>query len=88
MSTIDLFRLARLLVFRQGPQLKGTYSNGTKVAENSLHSAGNLAMTGHNVQSLGAKGLAKRVAKDTGKQLINEHEAKKQDKPPRPPPPA
>ena len=59
-----------------------------KVAENSLHSAGNLAMTGHNVQSLGAKGLAKRVAKDTGKQLIKDHEAKKQDKPPRPPPPA
>ena len=59
-----------------------------QVAEHSLHSAGNLAMTGHNVQSLGAKGLAKRVAKDTGKHLISEHEQKKQSPPPRPPPPS
>ena len=60
-----------------------------QVAEHTLHSAGHVAMTGHNVQSLGAKGIAKRVAKDTGKHLIQEHEQKKaQGPPPRPPPPA
>ncbi|XP_037087529.1 spartin-like [Pollicipes pollicipes] len=48
------------------------------VTHHSLHAAGNLAMTGHNVQSLGAKGIAKRVAKDTGKHLIHEHEQKRQ----------
>ncbi|XP_043208189.1 protein spartin-like, partial [Amphibalanus amphitrite] len=60
-----------------------------RVTEHSLHSAGNLAMTGHNVQALGAKGIAKRVAKDTGKHLITEHEQSKHGPPPpRPPPPA
>ena len=47
------------------------------MANDSMSAAGNAAMTYLNVQSLGAKGLAKRTAKDTGKTLaknvINAH---------------
>ena len=71
----------QLVEYRYGPE-------AGRVTEHSLHSAGNVAMTGHNVQSLGAKGIAKRVAKDTGKHLVMEHDQKKQGPPPRPPPPA
>ena len=34
-----------------------------------MSAAGNAAMTYLNIQSLGAKGLAKKTAKDTGKTL-------------------
>ena len=39
------------------------------VATDSMSAAGNAAMTYLNVQSLGAKGLAKKTAKNTGKTL-------------------
>ena len=37
--------------------------------EDGLTSAGNATMTYMNIQSLGVKGLVKKTAKDTGKQL-------------------
>merc|ERR1712110_1329985 len=40
-----------------------------KVFDDSLTSAGNAAMTYMNVQSLGVKGLVKKTAKNTGKEL-------------------
>merc|ERR1712062_747052 len=40
-----------------------------KVFEDSLTSAGNATMTYMNIQSLGVKGLVKKTAKDTGKEL-------------------
>jgi len=40
-----------------------------KVFEDSLTSAGNATMTYMNIQSLGIKGLVKKTAKDTGKEL-------------------
>ena len=39
------------------------------VATDSMSAAGNAAMTYLNVQSLGAKGLVKKTAKNTGKTL-------------------
>merc|ERR1712115_557053 len=39
------------------------------VATDSMSAAGNAVMTYLNVQSLGAKGLAKKTAKNTGKTL-------------------
>lgn len=38
---------------------------------------GQTAWAGHNIASLGVKGVAKRVAKDTGKALVLQHEEKK-----------
>ena len=47
------------------------------LATDSMTAAGNAAMTYMNIQSLGAKGLAKRTARNTGKTLaknvINAH---------------
>merc|ERR1712200_308086 len=40
-----------------------------KVFEDSLTSAGNATMTYMNIQSLGVKGLVKKTAKNTGKEL-------------------
>merc|ERR1712109_397797 len=40
-----------------------------KVFEDSLSSAGNATMTYMNIQSLGVKGLVKKTAKNTGKEL-------------------
>ena len=40
-----------------------------KVFKDGLTSAGNATMTYMNIQSLGVKGLVKKTAKDTGKQL-------------------
>lgn len=40
-----------------------------EVLEDGLTSAGNATMTYMNIQSLGVKGLVKKTAKDTGKQL-------------------
>ena len=37
--------------------------------DDGLTSAGNATMTYMNIQSLGVKGLVKKTAKDTGKQL-------------------
>ena len=38
---------------------------------------GQTAWAGHNIASLGVKGVAKRAAKDTGKALVLQHEEKK-----------
>ena len=40
-----------------------------KVFDDSLTSAGNATMTYMNIQSLGVKGLVKKTAKNTGKEL-------------------
>ena len=40
-----------------------------QVLEDGLTSAGNATMTYMNIQSLGVKGLVKKTAKDTGKEL-------------------
>ena len=45
-----------------------------------MYAVGQTAMVGHNIASLGVKGIAKRAAKDTGKALIHQHEEKKRDK--------
>ncbi|XP_069173446.1 spartin isoform X2 [Procambarus clarkii] len=49
------------------------------LADNTLYAVGQTAFAGHNIASLGVKGIAKRTAKATGKALIYEHEAKKQE---------
>jgi len=41
------------------------------LTENALSTAGNTYLTVYNAAALGPKGLAKRVAKNTGKVLIN-----------------
>jgi len=54
------------------------------VATDSMSAAGNAAMTYLNVQSLGAKGLAKKTAKNTGKTLaknVIQAHVGKEDKP-------
>ncbi|XP_042859722.1 spartin-like isoform X2 [Penaeus japonicus] len=48
------------------------------LTDNTLCAVGQTALVGHNIASLGVKGIAKRTAKDTGKALIHQHEAKKQ----------
>ncbi|XP_047487990.1 spartin-like [Penaeus chinensis] len=47
---------------------------------NTLYAVGQTALVGHNIASLGVKGIAKRTAKDTGKALVHQHEEKKQSK--------
>ncbi|KAK4313193.1 hypothetical protein Pmani_015455 [Petrolisthes manimaculis] len=47
------------------------------LADNTLYAVGQTAMVGHNLTSLGVKGVAKRAAKDTGKAILHQHEAKK-----------
>ena len=44
-------------------------SYSLQVLDDGLTSAGNATMTYMNIQSLGVKGLVKKTAKDTGKQL-------------------
>ena len=34
-------------------------------------------MAGHNISSLGVKGIAKRAAKDTGKAVVGDYEKRK-----------
>lgn len=47
------------------------------LTDNTLYAVGQTAWAGHNIASLGVKGVAKRVAKDTGKALVLQHEEKK-----------
>ncbi|XP_045123403.1 spartin-like isoform X2 [Portunus trituberculatus] len=47
------------------------------LTDNTLYAVGQTAWAGHNIASLGVKGVAKRVAKDTGKALVLNHEEKK-----------
>ncbi|KAK8731804.1 hypothetical protein OTU49_007270 [Cherax quadricarinatus] len=49
------------------------------LADNTLYAVGQTALAGHNISSLGVKGIAKRTAKDTGRALVYEHEAKKKE---------
>ena len=44
--------------------------NYGEVTGDTLTAIGQAVQTGHNVTSLGAKGIAKRAAKDTGKELL------------------
>ncbi|CAL4109579.1 unnamed protein product [Meganyctiphanes norvegica] len=46
-----------------------------KLSENTLYAVGQTAMVGHNISSLGVKGVAKRAAKDTGKALVFQRES-------------
>lgn len=50
-----------------------------EVVGNAVYSVGNLALTTHNVQSLGVKAVAKRTAKDTGKAVLNDYVKKVKD---------
>lgn len=57
-----------------------THKYGEEVGaltDNTLYAVGQTAWAGHNIASLGVKGVAKRVAKDTGKALVLQHEEKK-----------
>ena len=47
------------------------------LTDNSLYAVGQTVWAGHNIACLGVKGVAKRVAKDTGKALVHQHEEKK-----------
>lgn len=47
------------------------------LTDNTLYAVGQTAWAGHNIASLGVKGVAKRAAKDTGKALVLQHEEKK-----------
>lgn len=49
-----------------------------KFSENAMYAVGQTAMVGHNVSSLGVKGVAKRAAKDTGKALVQDIRHNKQ----------
>jgi len=70
-----LLRLIKLTIFLIYCYFKGaeadTYiaSYSLQVLDDGLTSAGNATMTYMNIQSLGVKGLVKKTAKDTGKQL-------------------
>nr|XP_027221066.1 spartin-like [Penaeus vannamei] len=50
------------------------------LTDNTLYAVGQTALVGHNIASLGVKGIAKRTAKDTGKALVHQHEERKQSK--------
>lgn len=45
-----------------------------KAAENTLYSVGNVAMTANNIGNFGAKAVAKKAVKETGKAMIFQHE--------------
>lgn len=47
------------------------------LTDNALNAVGQTALAGHNIASLGVKGIAKKAAKDTGKALVYQHEEKK-----------
>ncbi|XP_068216967.1 spartin isoform X2 [Palaemon carinicauda] len=47
------------------------------LTDNTMYAVGQTAMAGHNIASLGIKGIAKKAAKDTGKALVYHHEEKK-----------
>ncbi|XP_076046807.1 spartin isoform X2 [Oratosquilla oratoria] len=53
-----------------------------QLADNTLYAIGQTAMTGHNVASLGVKGIAKKTAKDTGKALVYRYDSKKKGEKP------
>ena len=51
------------------------YRYGTdagKLTHNALYATGNVALTTNNVRNLGVKAIAKRVAKDTGKAVVED----------------
>ncbi|XP_062598431.1 spartin-like isoform X1 [Saccostrea cucullata] len=47
-------------------------SEAAKLSENALYTVGNVAMTAYNVDNLGVKAIAKRAAKETGKELVKD----------------
>ncbi|XP_047737384.1 spartin isoform X1 [Hyalella azteca] len=48
--------------------------------DNAMYAVGQSAMAGHNIASLGVKGVAKKAAKSTGKALVESHYEKKTGK--------
>ena len=54
--------------FRYGPE-------AGKLAENTVYSATNIGLTAHTMSHLGPKAVAKRVAKDAGKAVVNDYNA-------------
>ncbi|CAH1777610.1 unnamed protein product [Owenia fusiformis] len=50
-----------------------------KATEHAMHATGNLLVAGHNISSLGPKGIAKRAVKETGKAVINSGEMEKEE---------
>ncbi|KAK2168757.1 hypothetical protein LSH36_14g02027 [Paralvinella palmiformis] len=51
------------------------------ITEDTLYSGGNIAMTIHYTSNIGAKAIAKRVAKDTGQVLVVDAPVRKQTRP-------
>lgn len=43
-----------------------------RLTENTMYTAGNVAMTAYNADNLGVKAIAKRAAKDTGKAVLHD----------------
>lgn len=60
-----------LFIFKRYGDEAGELANDTALA------TGSAAMTVWNVQQLGPKSMAKKVAKDTGKQVIKNYKDKK-----------
>ncbi|CAG0884842.1 unnamed protein product [Cyprideis torosa] len=58
-----------------------------EVAGNALDTAGFVGMAAYNVQALGPEGIAMRLAKDIGKQVVTNQGKGKGGAPPVPPPP-
>lgn len=58
--------------------------------ENTLYTVGNVAMTAYNANHLGVKAIAKRAAKETGKEVLRGYVDKSNQKQPpsHPPPPS
>ena len=52
-------------------------SEAGELTDNTMYAVGQSAMLGHNISSLGVKGVAKRAAKDTGKALVLNHKDNK-----------
>lgn len=52
-------------------------SEAGQLTDNTMHAVTQSAMAGHNIASLGVKGVAKRAAKDTGRALVLNHKENK-----------
>ena len=50
------------------------------LTENTMYTAGHVAMTAYNVDNIGVKAVAKRTAKETGKAVLHDLHAEKAGK--------
>ncbi|KAF2358842.1 Senescence/spartin-associated [Trinorchestia longiramus] len=60
-----------------------THKYGTEAGEftgNAMYTVGQSAMAGHNIASLGVKGVAKKAVKSTGTAIVESHHEKKASK--------